>query len=423
MILLPSSIHPNSLFRFRRPAKAYWLLAVTLAALAFNGEPVFGQFGPTRVEVAAVKEEKIAPTTRLVGTVVPQRRATVAAEVSGWAIEFPVSRGDYVRKGDVICRLRDAQHRFAYLEAEARYADAQAVLAVARAELDKANFEENRIRNLRDTAEKERVVAKADLDAAQARVAQAEASSAAADAVRQRLSDSLARTEVRAPFDGFVVTRRAELGEWVQQGGPVVELIDLSTARVRLNVPEAYIDFNEVGVEVTVSIDALSREFASRVSRVVPDADPQARTFSVDVDIRNPDFAIKAGMFARGNMPCGPIANRLVVPKDAIVSRGPMNFIFVIRQSVDGAIADMRPVTIISEVIDRVAVDVPGLQAGDIVVTRGNEMMYAPGPVVIMSRTASQPARSDTPATQPVVDEGGATRESAAGDTHSNRAG
>ncbi|MBX3395414.1 MAG: efflux RND transporter periplasmic adaptor subunit [Phycisphaerae bacterium] len=370
-----------------------------------------------------MKEEKIAPTTRLVGTVVPQRRATVAAEVSGWAIEFPVSRGDYVRKGDVICRLRDAQHRFAYLEAEARYADAQAVLAVARAELDKANFEENRIRNLRDTAEKERVVAKADLDAAQARVAQAEASSAAADAVRQRLSDSLARTEVRAPFDGFVVTRRAELGEWVQQGGPVVELIDLSTARVRLNVPEAYIDFNEVGVEVTVSIDALSREFASRVSRVVPDADPQARTFSVDVDIRNPDFAIKAGMFARGNMPCGPIANRLVVPKDAIVSRGPMNFIFVIRQSVDGAIADMRPVTIISEVIDRVAVDVPGLQAGDIVVTRGNEMMYAPGPVVIMSRTASQPARSDTPATQPVVDEGGATRESAAGDTHSNRAG
>lgn len=366
----------------------------------------FGQWGPARVEISKVVEESLAPTIRLVGTVHPQKRTTVAAEVWGFVTDLPVEIGDSVRKGDLLCKLRDTQHRYNLEEAKARVDDLQAAVRVAVADLTKAKFEEDRINSFTDAAEKEKVDAAANLEAARARVSQAEASLKSAEAVRERLRDSLQRTEVLAPFDGHVVSKMTEVGSWVEQGGAVVSMIDLATARVRLNVPEAYIGFNPVGVESPVFVDALNQEFLGRVARVIPDADQQARTFPVDIDIPNSDGSLKAGMFVRGSLASGPIGKQLVVPKDAIVTRGPMTFLFTVKKAGDGAVADMKPVRIISEVLDRVAVDVPGLQAGDDVVIRGNEMMFSPGPVIIMSGGSPQPEKSESmPASQPVAGE------------------
>lgn len=363
----------------------------SLCLLTFSGVLLFscgqvrGQFGgPTRVEIATVVESSLAPTVSLVGTIHPQRRTTVAAEVWGFVVEMPVDRGDFVKKGDLLCKLRDTQHRFGLNEAAARTEDLKAMVAVAQAELVKAEFEDRRIRALSDTAEKERVDAAANLDAAKARVRQAEAALTSAEAIRERMADLRQRTEVRAPFDGYVVAKLTEVGSWVVQGGGVVEMVDLSTARIRLNVPEAYIEFNEIGTEAVVHVDSLKRDFGGRIARVVPDADQQARTFPMDVDIPNPDGLLRAGMFVRGSVPSGPRGRQLVIPKDAVVTRGSGNFVFVVRKSSDGAMAEMKPVTVISEVLDRVAVDVPGLAEGDEVVVRGNEGMYSPGPVIVM---------------------------------------
>ncbi len=378
--------------------------------------PAYAQWGPTRVEVATVVEKKLSPTIRLVGSVMPQRRTIVAAEVLGFVVDLPVEHGDHVAKGDILCRLRDTQHRFSRDEAAARLVEAEAALEVARAELTKAAFEDERMQRLSTadrSTEKERVDAAANLVGAKARVAQMQASIASFQASLDRLEDALERTVVRAPFDGVVVSKLTEVGSWLSQGGGVVEMIDLSVVRVRLNVPESCIAFNEVGAEVLVSIEALGRDFSGRIARVIPDADPQARTFPVDVDIANDGGLIRSGMFARGSVPSGPAGDRLVVPKDAVVTRGPSVYLFVVHVSPDGAFSDMRSVRVLSEVLDHVAVDVEALKAGDRVVVRGNEGMRGGGPVIVTSTVQnaeeSAPAGKADAATQPA---GGASAES-----------
>lgn len=392
--------------------------AVPLCMVLLTALPANAQWGPTRVEVATVVEKKLSPTIRLVGSVMPQRRTTVAAEVLGFVVDMPVEHGDRVAKGDILCRLRDTQHRFSRDEAAARLAEAEAALEAARAELTKATFEDERMQRLSTadrSTEKERVDAAANLVGARARVAQMQASIASFQASLDRLEDALERTVVRAPFEGVLVSKLTEVGSWLTQGGGVVEMIDLSVARVRLNVPESCIAFNEVGAEVLVSIEALHRDFSGRIARVVPDADPQARTFPVDVDIPNADGLIRSGMFARGSVPSGPAGNQLVVPKDAVVTRGPAVYLFVVHVSPDGAFSDMRPVRVLSEVLDHVAVDVEGLKAGDKIVTRGNEGMRGGGPVIVQTAPSghkeSSPTNQADATTQPT---GGASAESGA---------
>lgn len=375
---------------------AYAVAAAALFLLA-GGENVRAQGRPTRVEVVRVEKRAVAPTLDLVGTVQPLRRSAVAGEVSGCVVEMLVDAGDRVTRGQVICRLRADVRRAAHAEAVAVLARLAAVLAERKAELRKAEFEKKRIVELWEQdqgSEKEYIDTLADFDIAAGRVEQARQDVEAQKAVAARLKDDLARTEIRAPFAGHVVKKETDIGAWIMQGGPVIQLIDLSTVRVRVRAPESIIAFCPVGADATVGIDALGRRFAATIARVVPDADEQAHTFPVELDVANPDGALKAGMFARVSVPAGPKVVRLVIPKDAVVLRGSAQILFVVRSGeAEGmAMALPMPVRIVSELFDYVAIEAEGLAEGDQVIVRGNENMFGPGPVIPM------PHRSETQA-------------------------
>jgi len=344
------------------------------------------------VEAAPAGRERNSPTMRLVGTVRPRLRSVLAAEVAGLVVELPVDEGDGVKQGQVLCRLRDHPLRFRHAEASARRAELAASLAAAIAVRNKARFEVDRLSRLYTAGrgtEKEQQDAQADFDAAEARVEQARQALAAQEAVVEALADDLERTVIRAPFDGRVVSKRTEVGSWVMQGGPVLEVIDLSVARVRISVPESIVRFCGVGAEVGVAVEALGKTFSGTVARIIPEGDEKARTFPIEVDIHNPQTDLKAGMFVRAAVPSGPAVDALVVPKDAIVLRGPVSMVFVIRETPQGLVAMPLPVEIVSEILDRAAVRAPGLEAGDLVVVRGNEYMFSPTPVAIIPRENS----------------------------------
>jgi RND family efflux transporter MFP subunit len=367
------------------------ILGLGAAAVACLPSPVSAQQGgPALVEVAPAVLEETAPTTRLVGTVRPRLRTVVASEVQGLVAELPVDGGDQVTKGQVICRLRDAPRRLAQAEAIARQAELEALTAVRAAELTKAQFEVDRLARLGDAqrTEKELQNSRADCDAAKANLEQARYAAEAQKATVERLADDLARTEIRAPFDGFIVSKRTEVGAWVNQGGAVVELVDLSTVRIRVSAPESMVQFCSLGAETQVDVEALRKTFPGRVSRVVPDADERARTFPVEIDIENPAGELKAGMFVRAAVPSGRKAENLLVPKDAVVVRGPLSLVYVVRKNEAGAMAVPLPVVVGSEVLDRVAVQAQGLVPGDMVVVRGNEFMLGPTPVIPMPKGA-----------------------------------
>lgn len=340
--------------------------------------------GPSPVQVAAVRAKEVAPTLRVTGTVRPQSRTVVASEVAGLVAELPVDVGDRVIQGQLLCRLRDAQRRFAHDQALARRGEMTAAVAAQEADVAKAKFEMERVARLGEQhgTGKEQQDTRADFEAAKARLEQARFAVEGQDAVVRAMADDLARTEIHAPFDGYVVAKRTEVGSWVNQGGEVVEMVCVSTVRIRVPVIESAVPFCTLGEEVVIQVEATGKSFVGKISRVIPDADERARTFPVEIDVPNPHGELKPGMFVRAAVPSGPKAERLLAPKDAVVVRGPTSMVYVVRPGESGAMAVPMPVEVVSEVVDYVAVMSPGLAAGDQVVVRGNEYMFGPTPVM-----------------------------------------
>lgn len=389
----------------RRTIPLSLLLAVCAVAPSARA-----QFGPAKVVVENVVRRDVSPTIELVGTLRPHLRSVVAADVEGLVMEMPYDYGAVVKKGEPICILRDVTRRLAVDEARAAVEALEGELAARQADVRKTAFEVDRITRLSKldrSTDKERVDAEANHSAAEARVRQ---SKAMLDEARARLAvaqDNLDRTRVLAPFDGAIIAKRTEVGQWVQVGEPVMEMVDLYTVRARVMVPETAVEFCTPGEAAMVTVEALGRDFEGAVSRVIPEADPQANTFPTDVDIPNPDGVLKAGMFVRAQVPAGPKTSHLLVPKDSVLRRGPTSIVYVARRNAEkGDTADVAPVTVVAEVMQYLAVESPVLREGDQVVVRGNEGMRGPGPIIVMSGPASKdPANAkqapDTPRSNP----------------------
>ncbi|GAG33060.1 unnamed protein product, partial [marine sediment metagenome] len=188
----------------------------------------------------------------------------------------------------------------------------------------------------------------------------------------EQLEWILERCVVRAPFDGVVVKKRTELGQWLQLGGEVAEMIALDTLDVHVELPESYYHEIAAGAEAAVTFEALpGSTVQGHVRGIIPRAAPQARTFPIKISIPNPDLAIGVGMLARVALPLGEPYLSVIVPKDALVRQGTAEIVYRIREDE----------TVESVAVERgtgmgawVAVSGP-LEAGERIVTRGNERL------------------------------------------------
>ncbi len=269
------------------------VVALWLRSAFFVAEPV-----PVTVFRAARGTVEETVTNSKAGTVKTRRRASLSPEVGGRVAELAVRKGDEVKAGQLLLRLADSD-----LEARARLeersleaaraseGEACGRLAQAERELTRARrlSEEDIVsRELIERVENSRDVAISTCDAARARVSQA---AAALDFARAQL----AKTVLRAPFDGVVAELRSELGEWITPSPtgipipPVLDLIDRSAVYVTAPLDEVDVARVRVALPVRVSLDAFpGRTFAGRVRRVAPyvlDLEKQNRTFDVDVDL------------------------------------------------------------------------------------------------------------------------------------------
>ncbi|MCH7873390.1 MAG: efflux RND transporter periplasmic adaptor subunit, partial [Planctomycetes bacterium] len=229
-------------------------------------------------------------------------------------------------------------------------------------------------------------------------IAQARFDAAAQQALADRLERDWKKTEITAPFDGYVVAKRTEVGQWITAGGPVAEMIAVETVRVRVDVPESAIPFARRGSAATVEIEALQRTIKGKIARVIPRADRTARSFPVEIDLPNPEHALLPGMFVWVRVPSGPEGKRLMVSKDAIVPRGPSKQVYVVRPGQDGGLmAIPMSVTTGMEIGHDIEIAAAGLRAGDRVVCRGNERLHGPTPITISDGPATQPSESSPP--------------------------
>lgn len=384
---------------------------------------------PAQVMVSSVVQRRLPATIRVVGSIEPDRAAVVASEEAGIVRERLADVGDFVRAEQVICRLDPAPASLRLEEARAQLGTLQAKLeelengvrpeelarltalvAEATAMRDKWEFERRRLAELgQASAEKETHDAEMEYLASQRRLAQEQArldmarngaraeekaaarfAVAAQQALVSRLERSLKLTEIRAPFDGFVVSRRAEVGEYIEAGGAVCEMVAIETVRVRVNVPESAVRFARAGAMASVEVEATGETVAGTIARVIPRADASAHTFPIEIDLPNAAHTLLPGMFVYAHVPSGPEAERLMVSKDAIVARGTSKTLFVVREGEKGASMAM-PLNVVTglELNGEIEVRSEQLKPGDMVVSRGNERLFGPSPVIPMPTSAA----------------------------------
>lgn len=357
------------MIRSRRALAGSVVVTLVCVTVSAGVSSVRAQGPPaTPVRSTEAREHQVRRSLALTGSVESRRISVVASEVEG-VVESLVARdGDRVEKGQPLVKLRRTNLRL-------RLDAVRGQLKEAEARQNQATTSLDRFRGLFD----EKIVSQQQLDDAESefeawagRVAQLQAEVA-------RLEDDLARTTVRAPFSGVVVQELVAEGEWLGSGGSVVELLDFADLEVTVEVPESSFAGLNVGSSARVVIQSLDgMEVEGRLRAVVPRADARARSFPTKIAITNPEGKIAVGMLARVHLPVGEAVEAVIVPKDAIVAKGRDTAVFRIKD-------DMTVERVAVQVGTSVGVWVAvtgGVQAGDSLITRGNERVF-PGQAVV----------------------------------------
>jgi len=322
---------------------------------------------PVRVEV--VLKQPIQQSVSLVGTVEPWRRSLVASEIKGLVVAFPVEEGMYVKQGQLLARLRTETLNIQLDSANASHREARTRYLQARQDF----------RRVRVLFDKELVTQK-EFDDAQAEETALRERLSQLDAEIRRAKDQVKKSQVVAPFDGWVTKEFTEIGQWVEEGGQIVEIVDLSHVQVEVPLPERYVQGIQIDDLAQASFDGLPGLLAQgKVFSVIAQADRVARTFPVKIDIPNQDLAIKSGMVSRVTLQVGRPHEGIVVPKDALVLRGGSEFVFLVNEGMVGQI----PVKTIVHLDDFVEV-VGDIEEGMVVVVEGNERLFPGQPVRIL---------------------------------------
>jgi len=296
-----------------------------------------------RVERGVVEE---TVTNSKAGTVKSRKRAKLSPEVGGRVAELNVREGDRVTRGQVLLRIASDDYRAQVSLQERAITSAGAVRREACLTAEQAEREYLRYRRLAeeqivsqellDRQESKRDVTAAACEAAEASVMEAEA---ALDLARVVLT----KTVLRAPFDAVVAEIEAELGEWITPSPPalpvpsVLELIQDSAAYVSAPLDEVDLAKVRAGQEVRVTFDAYRGEsYAGSVTRIAPyvlDVEEHSRTFEIEVELANADFAaaLRPGTSADVEVILTARQDVLRVPSYALVEGGR---VFVVEEGV-----------------------------------------------------------------------------------------
>ena len=349
-------------------------LLIPLAALVAGcgkapsggGRP-HGDF-PVSAVVAPVRQEPLAETLRLVGSLEAIERVDISAEMEARIVEIGFTDGQRVAKGDMLFRLDDVRPK--------------ALVAEARARFQLAQTDFDRSRKLFEN----QTVAQEVLDQAAAGL---EMARAALEIAERQLAD----TVLVAPFDGRLSERRFSRGQLVTRGQPLCTLVQTAPIRAVFNVPERFTA--QLSTNLTVDLTSAAwpdRTFPGKVDYLAPVVDPASRTVRVHARLDNEDGLLKPGMFAGLNLVFKMREQALLVPESAVFFRGDQTLL-VVRNA--GGKAEFTPVTAGIRAGGNVEIT-SGVSAGQQVVAEGFQKM-GPGTTILIAPESKRYGLEPTP--------------------------
>ena len=361
------------------------------------------------VRVAEAKFEHLQNRAALVGRLREVRRSVVAAEVTGKIVEMLVDAGDVVTGGRTVLARIDSvwsKHRLAL--AEANLAAAWSEEAEARAVLVKSTSDLEQIQNLVEnnaTSDREYKEALAVFEADEARLKGASARIRAAESERDLVQSEYEKLTILAPFDGVVVAKMVEVGEWADKGTAVAEIISRGSIDAVIDVPERMINSIKVGIEVPVFVEALSKEVTGQVEAIIPAGAAASRTFPVKIRIDDQGGRLKAAMSVVVRVPTSEKIQAVTVPRDAVLQspRGPYVWISAAGRG-PVPVARSVPVKVLFGKGDRYAVHAGGQQLGraEVVIEGGERILFSGQPLRIV-----QQVLADSPVAEKGNDQAG----------------
>ncbi|MCI1044506.1 efflux RND transporter periplasmic adaptor subunit [Caballeronia zhejiangensis] len=370
----PSAAMP----RRRRNWLRYAIIVAILLALI---GVAFRLTGPQAVETATVTSVYPSQSYTLLnatGYVVPQRKAAVASKGQGRVEWLGVLEGTPVKEGQIIARLESNDVAASLAQAQAQVKVARANLELQRAELKNAEVDLKRYKILAPQGAipaTQYDAALARFDKAKASINSDEAAIVSAQANAQAAQVAVDQTVIRAPFDGVVIEKHANVGDNItpfssasDSKGAVVTIADMKTLEVEADVAESNIARIAVDQPCEIQLDALpDARFAGRVSRIVPTVDRSKATVLVKVRFVERDSRVLPDMSAKVaflSKPVPPEEKKAVVAvqPSAVVTRDGRKVVYV----VDHDAAREVPVTTGERIGDLLAVQ--GVKPGDVLV-------------------------------------------------------
>lgn len=365
-----------------------WGPAVLVAALFCA--PALGQMGgPAAVTVERVRREPVQEQRLFTGELRAVRRSKVATQEPGLVIALPVVEGQPVKAGDVLAQLDARRLDVALREIEA---DEQSVSDIIEERTATMEWRQRDLELYQSSYDrgaanpKELFDAQVQVRIAKARVLQGERQRDVTRARAELLQERLKDMTIKAPFDGVIVIKHTELGEWVGEGDAVVELVSAGRIEAWLDVPQRY--YRQVAgkaVEVGISLGNEKSVMHRGPVRVIPLMDPRARSFYVVAAMDDQEGALTPGMSVKAWIPTGEVVERLTVPRDAVLRNEAGAYVYVARASGEGpANAVPVPVTELFPFNERVVIDADTLEPGAPVIVEGNERLFPMAPVIPM---------------------------------------
>ena len=362
--------------RPRSATRLLLLVACLLTAFMLVADQAWPQrWGqrPVAVKTAPVQSKAIPQEVSFIGTIEPNVATTVAAVVAGRVSAAGFREGDAVTGGrTVLLQLDRGRREIALRERAAAVARAKKQwekvregsrseeveqrLAAAKEQealLERARRDFERAKQLYDDqlvslaelqkAESDYLAAREKYGSARAAlkltrsgaraedIAMAEAEHDEARARMDAVSYEIEKSTLHAPISGFIVRKHVDVGDWVNAGEPVADLVDLDPVFAAGPVGERKIALLRPGQSATVALDAFPGEaFSGEVAHIVPQADTRSRSFPVKIRLSNAQGRLKAGMLARIAVVVSSGEPSVLVPKDAVVRRGPDEMVFVV---------------------------------------------------------------------------------------------
>ena len=383
------------------PAWAIWLASALVLALVLSGgawwlwvgqQPLVVQTVTVRTAGSGAAVDAVLQAT---GYVTARRAATVSAQITGTLTEVLIDEGFKVKKGQVLARLDDSGLKANLAAAEAQVRSAQASVAQVRAQLAQSEADARRQAELASSGmgtrqNQEQTATAVRVVSAQLEAAQRQADAAQAQVVQAKVNFDYAT--VRAPFDGVVTARAAQVGEIISPlsaGGGftrtgVGTIVDMESLEVAVDVNEAYIAQVKANMPCEAVLDAYPDwKIPAHVVAVIPSADRGKATVKVRVALDQkddrvvPDMGVRVSFLSAKPKPQAAALRGVLVPPEAITQREGRAVVFLL----DRGRAQQRSVKLGSD-LGKFRLVTDGLTAGDTVVVSPPQELKTGSPIV-----------------------------------------